>query len=59
MNPKKDATRRLVINRETLRELNPNDLANAQGGYTSDVGSDVSNCCCGPTSNEGTCAIKP
>jgi len=45
--------KRLEIKRETLRELSPRALVLAQGGRISDAGSDVSNCCCGPTSNQG------
>lgn len=61
MNKTNDGVRRLVIRRETLRELNPTDLAAARGGDPhSNAGSDVSNCCCQPTSNQGeSCSIKP
>lgn len=50
---------RLQIKRETLRELNPRDLLLAQGGNISAAGSDVSNCCCQPTSNQSTCGRPP
>jgi hypothetical protein len=57
---KNQSSRRLQIKRETLRELNPRDLAVARGGGQSDAGSDVSNCCCNPTSNQGqSCGGKP
>ena len=55
---KSKASKRLQIKRETLRELNPRDLAFAQGGAISAAGSDVSNCCCNPTSNQSVCG-KP
>lgn len=56
---KNQASKRLQIKRETLRELNPRDLAHAKGGQ-SDAGSDVSNCCCNPTSNQGqSCRTIP
>lgn len=59
MNPKNDEARRLVIRRETLRELSPIELGFVRGAI-SDANSDVSNCCCQPTSNQGgdTCAAK-
>jgi hypothetical protein len=59
MNPKRDEPRRLVIRRETLRELSPNELESAHGGAITAKNSDVSNCCCQPTSNQGadSCSI--
>ena len=57
---KNQASKRLQIKRETLRELNPRDLALAKGRAQSDAGSDVSNCCCNPTSNQGqSCRTVP
>jgi hypothetical protein len=52
---KNKSSKRLEIKRETLRELNPRSLVFAQGGAISAAGSDVSNCCCQPTSNQSTC----
>jgi hypothetical protein len=57
---KNQSSKRLQVKRETLRELNPRDLSFARGGAQSDAGSDVSNCCCNPTSNQGqSCGGKP
>jgi hypothetical protein len=59
---KQKPTKRLQIKRETLRELNPRDLALANGARISDTGdsADASNCCCNPTSNQGDfCTGKP
>jgi hypothetical protein len=55
---KRNASKRLEIKRETLRELSSLDLIGAQGGGTS-TGSDVSNCCCNPTSNQGASCTRP
>ncbi len=56
MNKEKSGSRKLFVRRETLRELNPTDIAFAKGGnYTGDIKSDGSNCCCQPTSNQTNC----
>lgn len=56
---KNQGAQRLSIKRETLRELNPIDVAFAKGGAISAQGSDVSNCCCQPTSNQTACGGIP
>ena len=52
---KSKVSKRLQIKRETLRELTPRELVFAAGGAISANGSDVSNCCCQPTSNQSSC----
>jgi hypothetical protein len=55
---KSKACKRLQIKRETLRELSPTILVVIEGGGTSTT-SDVSNCCCNPTSNQGQGCTRP